>query len=158
MARPSRHAPGSSDRRGADGKRPANGRRAAANSSPLTTNITAACAPAPLDDDPEHRELLLPRRKRPGVEEQALGQGARLHGDPAELDGNRLELRDRDGLRRLAGLGIPTRAIPMRPEPGLADLRALWQVRRYLREHGPFDVIHGHSSKGGALARLAAPP
>ena len=29
-------------------------------------------------------------------------------------------------------------------------------IRRYLRNHGPFDIIHGHSSKGGAVARLAA--
>src|SRR5262249_3666778 len=37
-----------------------------------------------------------------------------------------------------------------------SDLSVLRKVRRYIREHGPFDVIHGHSSKGGALARLAA--
>src|SRR4029078_3314435 len=28
--------------------------------------------------------------------------------------------------------------------------------RRYLRDEGPFDVVHGHSSKGGAVARLTA--
>jgi len=36
------------------------------------------------------------------------------------------------------------------------DFSAAWWVRRYIREHGPFDIIHGHSAKGGALARLAA--
>ncbi|WP_406693554.1 glycosyltransferase [Singulisphaera sp. Ch08] len=36
------------------------------------------------------------------------------------------------------------------------DLISLRSIRRYLREFGPFDVIHGHASKGGALARLAA--
>jgi glycosyltransferase involved in cell wall biosynthesis len=30
------------------------------------------------------------------------------------------------------------------------------RIRAYAREHGPFDIVHGHSSKGGALARLAA--
>jgi glycosyltransferase involved in cell wall biosynthesis len=38
----------------------------------------------------------------------------------------------------------------------LADIQAVRAVRRYLLRHGPFDVVHGHSSKGGAVARLAA--
>lgn len=29
-------------------------------------------------------------------------------------------------------------------------------MRRYLLGNGPFDIVHGHSSKGGALVRLAA--
>ena len=36
------------------------------------------------------------------------------------------------------------------------DFSAVRWVRRYIREHGPFNIIHGHSSKGGALARLAS--
>jgi len=35
------------------------------------------------------------------------------------------------------------------------DLLALLVVCRYVRANGPFDIIHGHASKGGALARLA---
>lgn len=38
-------------------------------------------------------------------------------------------------------------------QPG--DLLDLWKLLRCLRSLGPFDMIHGHSSKGGALARLA---
>lgn len=45
--------------------------------------------------------------------------------------------------------------IDMRRSPHPSDVRALWSLRRYLSQAGPFDVIHGHSSKGGALARLA---
>ena len=30
-----------------------------------------------------------------------------------------------------------------------SDLSAVRFIRRYMREFGPFDVIHGHSSKGG---------
>jgi glycosyltransferase involved in cell wall biosynthesis len=40
------------------------------------------------------------------------------------------------------------------PCPG--DGRNISRLRGYLRAQGPFDVIHGHSSKGGAIARLAA--
>ncbi len=43
----------------------------------------------------------------------------------------------------------------MRREIGLHDARDAWLLYKELRRHGPFDVIHGHSSKGGALARLA---
>ena len=58
---------------------------------------------------------------------------------------------------RLAQIpGLRATALPMRTSPHPADLLAVWRVRRYLRRHGPFDAVHGHSSKGGALARLAA--
>lgn len=46
--------------------------------------------------------------------------------------------------------------IDMRSGMGLSDLASLRAVRRYLQEHGPFDIVHGHSSKGGALVRLGA--
>ncbi len=36
-----------------------------------------------------------------------------------------------------------------------SDLRALVELRRIIKREGPFDVIHGHSAKGGALARAA---
>jgi glycosyltransferase involved in cell wall biosynthesis len=58
---------------------------------------------------------------------------------------------------RLAALdGVQRVALPMRRSVHPSDLLAVVKVRRYLREHGPFDVVHGHSSKGGAAARLAA--
>jgi glycosyltransferase involved in cell wall biosynthesis len=47
-------------------------------------------------------------------------------------------------------------SLPMQPMPDLADLEAILKVRSYLRQHGPVDVVHGHSSKGGAIARIAA--
>jgi glycosyltransferase involved in cell wall biosynthesis len=52
--------------------------------------------------------------------------------------------------------GVRGHAIPMRRSLGPPDLTSLGAIRTYLKIHGPFDVIHGHSSKGGALARLAA--
>ena len=36
-----------------------------------------------------------------------------------------------------------------------SDSRAIVELLRLIRREGPFDVIHGHSSKGGAIARIA---
>lgn len=36
-----------------------------------------------------------------------------------------------------------------------SDLRSVWRLLRLIRGEGSFDVVHGHSSKGGAIARLA---
>lgn len=39
--------------------------------------------------------------------------------------------------------------------PGPRDAIGAWQLRRVVREFGGAHVLHGHSAKGGALARLA---
>lgn len=50
---------------------------------------------------------------------------------------------------------IRSAALDMRRDINpVADVQALFRLRRYVKENGPFDVVHGHSSKGGALARL----
>ena len=36
-----------------------------------------------------------------------------------------------------------------------SDLHSVFQLLRVIKLKGPFDVIHGHSSKGGAIARIA---
>jgi glycosyltransferase involved in cell wall biosynthesis len=36
------------------------------------------------------------------------------------------------------------------------DFTSVWQLVRCLRREAPIEIIHGHSSKGGAIARLAA--
>lgn len=41
-----------------------------------------------------------------------------------------------------------------RPHP--SDLTGVRAVRSILQARGPFDLVHGHSSKGGAVARMAA--
>lgn len=50
--------------------------------------------------------------------------------------------------------GIRCEGFPMRREPGPSDFAALRALSAHVRAHGPFDVLHGHSSKGGAYARL----
>lgn len=52
--------------------------------------------------------------------------------------------------------GLNLVKIDMRRSPCPGDVIVLTKLRNILTKHGPFDVIHGHSSKGGALARLAA--
>jgi glycosyltransferase involved in cell wall biosynthesis len=44
--------------------------------------------------------------------------------------------------------------IPIARELGVSDFRSYLQLTGYVRRHGPFDVIHGHSTKAGFLARL----
>jgi len=64
---------------------------------------------------------------------------------------------DQPFLDRLDSLPEVRRAsLPMRTAIHPADLFAVRAVRRFVRQHGPFDIIHGHSSKGGAIARLAS--
>ncbi|MQB43509.1 glycosyltransferase family 4 protein [Rhizobium sp. ICMP 5592] len=58
----------------------------------------------------------------------------------------------------LEGMGLDS-VIPlaMRRAPGPWDLTAWWNIRRIIAQHGPFHLIHGHSSKAGALTRLRLP-
>jgi glycosyltransferase involved in cell wall biosynthesis len=60
----------------------------------------------------------------------------------------------RTALDRLEG--VAKAAVAMRRAPHPDDARAALAIRAYIRRNGPFDVVHGHSSKAGALARLAA--
>jgi len=45
---------------------------------------------------------------------------------------------------------------PLKRSPNPGDLAALKFIRAYFKANGGFDLIHGHSSKAGALVRLAA--
>lgn len=60
---------------------------------------------------------------------------------------------------RLEQAGIPVRREPAltRPIRPIQDARAVGRLRRLFAEANP-EVVHVHSSKAGALARLAAPP
>jgi len=58
----------------------------------------------------------------------------------------------------LAALGLEkVIAFPMRRAVGPWDFAAARAIARIIREDGPFDIVHGHSSKAGALARLRLP-
>jgi glycosyltransferase involved in cell wall biosynthesis len=66
----------------------------------------------------------------------------------------RMEKRFASAIAELAGLGALPLKLARAPSP--SDARAILTLRRYMRARGPFHVVHGHSSKGGAIARIAA--
>ena len=45
-------------------------------------------------------------------------------------------------------------AVSMPREIGFGDAEAFNRIRAYVRRMGPFDILHGHSAKGGGYARL----
>lgn len=54
-------------------------------------------------------------------------------------------------------VSLKTFVTPLRREVGPHDVTDAWRLYRLLRREGPFDVIHGHSSKAGALVRVLGP-
>lgn len=59
-------------------------------------------------------------------------------------------------LREIAALPISRETIDIRRSLGLHDLGAVQKLSAALKRSGPFDIVHGHSSKAGAIVRLAA--
>jgi len=47
-----------------------------------------------------------------------------------------------------------SRSMPMTREVSFSDIACLRRLSSYVRVHGPFDMIHAHSTKAGFLARL----
>lgn len=50
--------------------------------------------------------------------------------------------------------GMKLLPVPIERMPGRSDLAASRTISRYCHSHGPFDVVHAHSTKAGFLARL----
>ncbi|MDO9415987.1 glycosyltransferase family 4 protein [Pararhizobium sp.] len=48
-------------------------------------------------------------------------------------------------------------AVDMKRAPGPSDIAAYRAISSIIARNGPFDAIHGHSSKAGALTRLRLP-
>lgn len=61
-------------------------------------------------------------------------------------------------VRELMGLDLAkVIALPMLRAVGPKDYASWRALNRLIRDEGPFDIIHGHSSKAGALTRLRLP-
>jgi glycosyltransferase involved in cell wall biosynthesis len=86
-----------------------------------------------------------------------LVRGMALRGHEVHLL-HSIERCDEELFEELASLsGCHRQAFPMRRRPHWSDVPVLIALARYLRRFGPFDIMHGHSSKGGAYARLLNP-
>ena len=60
-------------------------------------------------------------------------------------------------VRELKAIGLPAvHAVDMKRAPGPSDIGRFLELHRLIRR-GNFDIIHGHSSKAGALTRLRLP-
>ena len=59
-----------------------------------------------------------------------------------------------DAIREIQSVSI--HEIPMQRAVGWHDVTEARALRELIRSIGPFDIAHGHSSKAGALLRLAA--
>jgi len=97
------------------------------------------------------------------IEASAAGVGRHLTDLLGELQYEDCELHlaysprrmDRAFARRLGELRNTTASqIEVRRRPHFSDVRALRYLRDYIKQYGPFDIIHGHSTKGGLLARF----
>lgn len=57
-----------------------------------------------------------------------------------------------------AALGLwQLQRLDMARAVGVGDLKSALRLRDLVRQHGPFDIVHAHSSKAGALIRVVAP-
>jgi glycosyltransferase involved in cell wall biosynthesis len=117
----------------------------------IASSVSATAAERPL------RIALVTESAGGGVGRHFLdlagGLAARGHEVVAIYSPGRIDTTFR---QRQAGLrGVRFRELPMRRSVHPLDARDAWRLARLLKGEGPFDLVHGHSSKGGALARLA---
>ncbi len=68
-------------------------------------------------------------------------------------------VRAEDGfVRELKSLDLPAvHSVAMKRAPGPSDIAAFQALRRIIKGSQPFDIVHGHSSKAGALSRPYLP-
>ncbi len=112
----------------------------------------------PLENRRPLRVLLVTQASGGGVGRHFLDLARELTAEGVQVTGiyapRKLDTLFRS---RLAAGGLPPmHQMTMRRAIHPLDAADLWRLIRVIRRLGPFDLIHGHSSKGGALARLAA--
>jgi glycosyltransferase involved in cell wall biosynthesis len=91
---------------------------------------------------PAHHVCLLTARLEPCLFSSWLAHGQSAHGERSNL-----ELAHQFGIE-------PISIAALKRQPGLADFRALLQIRRLLHDIRPH-LIHTHTAKAGGLGRLA---
>ncbi|AVL52643.1 glycosyltransferase family 1 protein [Roseobacter denitrificans] len=83
-----------------------------------------------------------------------LAEGLALSGHDVTVIWSPVRAQEDFQTRLLAMPTIKNLQLTMHRAVGLADASSLRALKSLLKAHGPFDVIHGHSSKAGALIRL----
>ena len=86
------------------------------------------------------------------LSEGLLARGHEVHLAYSPLRSDEVFTSEVQHLRASAGLQVFQ--VPMRREPAGSDIRAIRALRRYLRRHGPFNIVHCHSTKAGLVGRL----
>jgi glycosyltransferase involved in cell wall biosynthesis len=87
-----------------------------------------------------------------GLVRHLLANGVRVHLAYSDRRGSRSLIALAEQVRRAGGEVINLRVINV---PELSDMVAVWTLWRLIHKLKP-DIIHGHSSKAGVLARAAA--
>lgn len=86
-----------------------------------------------------------------------LCRGLRERGNHVEAVYSPLRAEDAF-VRELKSLGLAAvHAVAMKRAPGPSDVAAFRALHRIIATNPRFDVVHGHSSKAGALTRLRLP-
>ncbi len=83
-----------------------------------------------------------------------LAEGLKQRGCENHLiySDRRLDTSFADRLAKFSG--EQSLSVSMRRMPHWSDFHARNQIVRYIAKNGPFDIIHGHSTKAGGLTRL----
>jgi glycosyltransferase involved in cell wall biosynthesis len=80
----------------------------------------------------------------------AAGQRVTVAYAPGRLDESfRQFMLEQRGKIRFVSLNLEREVSPV------SDLRGVVRLMRLIAREGPFDIVHGHSAKGGAVARIA---
>ncbi|MDW3223634.1 MAG: glycosyltransferase family 4 protein [Paracoccaceae bacterium] len=83
-----------------------------------------------------------------------LAQGLAEQGHAVTVIWSPVRAQEDFRLQLLSMKQVDNLPIAMHRPVGLHDFKSLQALATTLRAHGPFDVLHGHSSKAGALIRL----
>lgn len=84
--------------------------------------------------------------------EELLNRGHEIHVVYSSL---RMDKNFTDFLERNKDKSFQSLSLNMKSSPYIKDIYYTHKIRKYIKSNGNFDVVHGHSSKAGALVRLA---
>lgn len=90
------------------------------------------------------------------VTDLTAGLSARGHEVHLVYSPSRMDTRFTAAVEAFAKLPeqVRTVALAMRRSPHSSDCAVMRAIRKYMRLHGPFDVVHAHSTKAGIIGRI----